>query len=230
VLDQEDLIAQGIDTSVLIPGAQKVDALGSCTSQANTSGLSNVLPTSRFLSITGASSYTDTVGAEKFAITFYHECTDQTGDPSQEWPPTDCGSSGPYVVSEDKRLGYVTGEKIAHGADNIVSLLQTGGLMMGTPWMQAWFTPDANGFIDGDGSVATVQAQLRQVAGGHEIYLSAIEKLVLFPHGDVNPWQTIVRFRNSWSKSWGDNGSFRAHLSTFSHILAGYVDFRQLVV
>ena len=43
VLDQEDLFAQGIDTSKLVPGAQKVDALGSCTSQANTSALSNVL-------------------------------------------------------------------------------------------------------------------------------------------------------------------------------------------
>ena len=31
VLDQEDLHKQGIDVSTLVPGAQDVDALGSCT-------------------------------------------------------------------------------------------------------------------------------------------------------------------------------------------------------
>jgi hypothetical protein len=230
VLDQEDLFAQGIDTSVLIPGAQKVNALGSCTAQADTSALSNVLDEAAYLAATGASSYEDTKGLEEFAIVFYHDCTDQTGDPSQEWPPTDCGSSGPYVVELDQRRGYVKGEKIAHGADNIVSLLQQGGLLVGQPWLQAWFTPDANGFIDGNGSLATVQAQINEgVAGGHETYLSAIEKLVLYPHGDVNPWQTVVRFRNSWTKSFGDSGSYRAHLSTYSHILGQYCDFRLLV-
>ena len=36
VLDQEDLNAQGIDTSAIVPGAQRVDALGSCTCNAGT--------------------------------------------------------------------------------------------------------------------------------------------------------------------------------------------------
>ena len=39
VLDQEDLIAQGIDTAKLVKGAQKVDALGSCTANATSSGV-----------------------------------------------------------------------------------------------------------------------------------------------------------------------------------------------
>jgi hypothetical protein len=133
VLDQEDLIAQGIDTATLIPGAARVDALGSCTANANLSGLSNVLSEAAFLKVTGAKSYDDVVTLEKFAIVFYHKCTDETGDPATEWPPTDCGSSGPYIVKEDEALGLVLGDVIAHGAQNIVSLLQQDGLLVGQP-------------------------------------------------------------------------------------------------
>src|SRR5215469_16330299 len=39
VFDQEDLIAQGIDTSKIVPGARRVDALGSCTCNAGTVSL-----------------------------------------------------------------------------------------------------------------------------------------------------------------------------------------------
>jgi hypothetical protein len=239
VLDQEDLFAQGIDTSVLIKGAQRVDALGSCTAQANVAALSNVLPVEKFVTfvetlgdqaVTTSSVYTDVVAAERAAIGFYHACTDQTGDPGQEWPPTDCGSSGPFIVSEDKTRGYVSGGVIASGADSIVSLLQKGGILIGQPFLNAWMQPAPDGFIDGNGSVSTIESQIRQgVAGGHETYLSAIEKLVLFPTGVVDPWSTVIRLRNSWNSSWGDHGSYRAHLSTFSHILGAYCDFRQLV-
>ena len=38
VLDQEDLQAQGIDTSQLIPGAPKADALGSCAAIVSSEG------------------------------------------------------------------------------------------------------------------------------------------------------------------------------------------------
>jgi hypothetical protein len=233
VLDQEDLLAQGINTSVLIPGAAEVDELGSCTSQANTSALSVALPRQTFFSVTGVTSYEDTKGLEEFSIVFYHDCTDQTGDPSQEWPPTDCGSSGPYVVELDQRRGYVTTERIASGADNIVSMMQTvGGALLGQPFLNDWMEPGADGFVDGNGSLATVQGQIaRGVAGGHETYISAIEKLVLYPQSViVNPWKTIIRLRNSWTRSWGDNGSYRMHLSTISHILAPYCDVRQVVV
>jgi hypothetical protein len=101
---------------------------------------------------------------------------------------------------------------------------------MGAPFLNAWMQPDAQGFIDGDGKLSTVEAQIeRGIAGGHETYASAIEKLVLFPTGIVDPWHTVVRFRNSWSKGFGDNGSYRVHLSTYSHILSQYCDFRLLV-
>lgn len=229
VLDQEDLLAQGIRCSEFIPGAQDADALGSCTANATTSALSNLLPEDEFLKVTGAASYTDTVGAEKFAIKFYHECSSQAGDPKSEWPPTDCGSSGPYIVEELKKLGLIKDAKIAHGADNIVSLMQSGGLLAGVPFLNSWEQPAADGFVDGDGSVDALQQALAQgVAGGHEIYLSAVEKLAFLPDGQVDALNTVIRFRNSWSSDWADHGSARFHLSTLV-MLGGYADFRLLV-
>lgn len=229
VLDQEDLITQGIKCSSFIPNAQDVNALGSCTANATVSGLSNVLDQASYLALTGASSYSDTAALEKYAIEFYHECTDQTGNPQQEWPPTDCGSSGPYVCQLLTAKGLISSDTIAHGATNIVSLMQTGGLIIGSPWFNAWETPNNNGFIDNYGTAGDLQSAINSgVAGGHETYWGAVEAVSVLPNGEVDPTKTIIRGRNSWSKSWGDNGDYRIHLSTFVPIM-NYCDFRQLV-
>jgi hypothetical protein len=234
VLDQSDLESQGIYTDLLIHGAKRADALGSCTANATVAALSNILPSVEFLMLPKKIAHTthelldngDVVNAERAAILFYNACTDQTGQPSEEWPPTDCGSSGAYVVQELRKLKLASGAKIASGADNIISLLQQGGLIVGQPFLNAWESPDQFGFIDGDGSAATLEEQIQQgVAGGHETYLSAVEKLVLFPNGSVDARNTVIRFRNSWGASFGDRGSYRAHLSTYV-ALGGSCDFR----
>lgn len=236
VLDQQNLLAQGIRVSEFIPGAQDVDALGSCTANATTVALSNVLDRDVFAlfirdlgRVDGdLAVYVATAAAERAAIGFYHRCTDQTGNPGQEWPPTDCGSSGPYIVSELEALKLITGQRIAHGADNLVSLMQRDGVLMGSPWLNAWEEPTPDGFIDGDGSASTLQRQIGLgIAGGHETYLCAVEKLVVSPAGHVDPYRTILRGRNSWSASWGDHGCYRVHLSTLV-TLGGHCDFRQI--
>jgi|SRR5579875_3659675 len=230
VLDQQDLLAQGIRCSTFVPGCRtNPDALGSCTANATTSALSNVVDQQTFFDLIGAKSYRNPKAAEKWAIGFYAECTHQTGDPATEWPPTDCGSSGPYIIDECERLGLAGGDRIAaHTPEDIVSLVQDDGALVGQPFLAAWETPGPDAMIDGDGKVATLEAQIAQgVAGGHETYLSAIEKLALTETGAVDPFNTILRFRNSWGPSWGDHGSYRAHLSTYL-ILGGSVDIRRL--
>jgi hypothetical protein len=229
VLDQEDLHAQGIVCSSFIPGAGNPDALGSCTAQASTAALSNLLDQPTFLALTSASSYADTKSAEIWAIGFYHLCTDETGDPSTEWPPVDCGSSGPYVVQEMQHLNLAAGDTIAHGPQNIVSLMQSDGLLCGSPWFNSFFEPNTIGFIDGNGTESDIQSAINSgVAGGHETYMSAIEALALTETGQVIPERTVIRSRNSWSASFGDHGSFRSHLSTWV-ALGNYCDFRRLI-
>lgn len=230
VLDQSDLRAQGIRCSTFIPGGGNPDSLGSCTANATTAKLSSFLSAEDFQVWVGEpAALSDSTACEKAAIRFYYECTHQTGDPGQEWPPTDCGSSGPYVVSELKRLDLAKGCRVASGAQNLVSLMQAGSILVGSPWLYAWENPPAGGIIDGDGSHATLEAQLAQgIAGGHETLWYAIEKLTVLPTGAVDPFNTLIRARNSWTRGWGDNGDYVAHLSTFV-ALGGQCDFRLLV-
>lgn len=229
VLDQEDLFAQGIYVSRIVVHAKDVDALGSCTANATMAAVSNLVPEDEFCHFATASAYDDVVNIEEGAILFYSECTHQTGTPGAEWPPTDCGSSGPYVVSELERLGITKGAKIAHGPTSVVSLMQQGGLLLGSPWFMAWEQPDAGAFIDGDGSADALKSAIASgLAGGHETYQCAIEKLALLPSGQVDPFGTVLRARNSWSRSWGETGDYRVHLSTWT-MLGAHCDFRMLV-
>jgi hypothetical protein len=240
-LDQEDLLEQGIRTSQLVPGAKDVDELGSCTCQAGTTHLAERwVAAGRELSdvcLPGASgkdwpglSETDSVTNEEFAILLYHLVTDQTGELAEEWPPTDSGSSGYYVCTELERRKYAASYKSASGVTGALSLLQSGTVMQGTPFFEAWLTPDTQGFIDGDGSLDALEAAVYSgVAGGHETLQYAIPQLAQAADGTVNLQQTVIRCRNSWSAQWGLGGDFLVHASTLSY-LAQYCDFKALVV
>lgn len=237
VLDQENLLAQGIDCSTFIPGAGNPDALGSCTANATVAKLSSFLRPDQFqrfiqqmcgMTVPLNQLYTDTVNAERAAIGFYFNCTHQTGDPAQEWPPTDCGSTGLYVVDELKRLGFVKGAKIAHGATNVVSLMQRGSLIVGSPFLNAWMRPDSSGVVDGDGSMDNFRAQLAQgIAGGHETEYFEVSELRL-ANGQVDPFNTLLKARNSWAQSWGDAGCYFIHLSTLM-MMGSQVDYRLFI-
>lgn len=232
VLDQEDLLAQGIHTSQLVPGSPDVDALGSCTCNAGTVSLAGHLFTRvGAQAVTDAGlSLTDPVANEEFAIKLYHSVTYQTGDPSQEWPPTDCGSTGLYVCHELETQGLIKGHRTAHDVHGLVSLLQGGTVIMGSPWFNAWMEPDAQGFVDGNGTVEDLQRALNSgVAGGHETCVSAAERVAWATERKLDLEACVVRVRNSWGASWGDKGSYRLHLSTLQR-LAGYVDYKQFVV
>ncbi len=242
VLDQSDLIAQGIHTSRFVPGCkQDAEALGSCTANTLIEAAAQALPEAKFIALCdrlvklkvssnygeGPTGYQDTAGAERGAIGFYAACTHQTGNPATEWPPTDCGSSGPAVYSEAQRLGVVVSEKIAAAGESLVSLMQGGPVLVGSPFFYSWEEPDAQAFVDGNGTSESLETAIRSgVAGGHEWLLTAIEKLTLTGTGKVEPFGTLLRFRNHWTKSWGEAGCGRIHLSTLI-MLSGQCDFRQ---
>jgi hypothetical protein len=253
VLDQEDLFAQQIDVSALVPGAQRVDALGSCTCQAGTVSLAERWHAQRghLPKLLGRQLGADTRLDECAAILLYHAVTAQTGDPATEWPPTDCGSTGLYVCAELERLGLTKGYRSAHDVTSLVSLLQSGTVIQGTPWFRAWMEPDSMGFVDGEGTVSDLQDAIGSgvvgfvdgegtvadfqaaiasgVVGGHETCISAVERLTFDALGRIVPEQSHVRVRNSWSASWGDHGSFRLHLSTLA-LLGSHADYKQFVV
>ena len=235
VLDQSDLTSQGIDVSALVPGAQNVTGLGSCTTNAGTACLATEWVRAgkslAGLSLFGtALTADDAVANEEAAIKLYHAVTDQTGDPASEWPPTDCGSSGYYVCTELEALKVAASYKSASGVNGLLSLLQTQTVMQGTPFFYSWEEPDASGFIDGDGSAGALEEAIASgVAGGHETLVSGIEKLAMTGAGAVDLQGTVLRVRNSWGSSWGDAGDFLVHASTLD-MLAQYVDFKSPVI
>jgi hypothetical protein len=239
VLDQEDLLAQGIDTSTLVSGATTVDALGSCTANASTAHIAQ-------LSVTAGKdleslevgyggrvwrmSPNSSPANEQWAIVFYHLDTDQTKSSSQEWPPTDCGSTGQYCCQFAVNHGLAKDYVVPHNVQGALLALQTGTVIQGAPWFNSWFTPDSQGFIDGDGSVESLQAAIQSgVAGGHETCQRGIVQLAQTKAGAVDLQNTVILVRNSWSQNFAKNGDYLIHASTLD-LIGNYVDYKQMVV
>lgn len=209
VLDQEDLHAQGISVRAIFPtahGLDDADALGSCVGNATTVHLAERLGLTR-LKVPN-----DATAGERFAINRYHRATQCDTDLAEAYPNTDCGSSGLGSARACKRDGFISGYQHATTAQGMLSLLQAGTVIIGTPWYNAWFDPDQHGFID-----AASDWEDSGVAGGHEVCITAIEQLVLDRAG-VPAGSTVLRVRNSWNRSWGDSGSFRMRLATYTRL------------
>lgn len=240
VLDQEDFKAQGIDVTTLVPGAVAgTDALGSCTCNTGTEHIAERWAAAgkdiTGLTLKGPSgpialSATDAVNDEKFAILLYHLVTDQTGDPAQEWPPTDCGSNGLYVCQELIKLGFASSYKAASSVTGAITLLQSTSVMQGGPWFNSWFHPDSQGFVDGDGSIDALKAAIQSgVAGGHETLQHGIPQIAQLSTGAVDLPNTYIKVRNSWSAQFGLGGDYLLHASTLSY-LGRHYDYKAVIV
>ena len=223
----------------LVPGAADTDALGSCTCNTGTAHIAERWAAAGKdlggLKLTGGTgaitmSATDGTADEEFAILLYHLVTDQTGVPSQEWPPTDCGSNGLYVCQELIAQGFAVSYKSASNVTADIALLQSGSVMQGGPWFNSWMKPDSNGFVDGDGSYEAMRAAVNSgVAGGHETLQHGIPQLALASNGSVDLANTVIKVRNSWSTQFGLNGDYLLHASTLNYLLK-YYDFKAVVL
>lgn len=194
----------------------KILISGNCTGNAGTGAL-------------GTQPYYDKVGktalglsannaqaGEKFAVQLYSEATRADPYPGN-WPPTDTGSSGLAICQVLKNRGMIKSYQWAQTAHGFLQLLQWGPVLMGTPWLEAFFQPDKNGFIDSNQNWPT-----SGFAGGHEVEAVAVE----LDTKDLS--NSVITFANSWSTGWGDGGYFRMRLRTYSAM--SNVDLKQFVV
>ncbi|MFD9249518.1 C1 family peptidase [Streptomyces bottropensis] len=209
VLDQTNLIAQGIHTSQAYGDTPDVDALGSCTGNAATALLSIILDKDR--AYTAGLDTSSATEAQRFAIDLYAHATTLDQWHQYTWPSVDCGSSGLGIAKALRARGLIDQYGHATTAEQLCMLLQTGPVLMGLPWYSAFTqTTDRDGFID-----ATPGWLGSPLEGGHEVCVIALEAVAFGEEGRVLPDHTVLRFRNAWNSSWGDRGDGRMRLSTY---------------
>jgi hypothetical protein len=219
VLDQQDLLAQGIHTSDLFEGAPDVDALGSCTGNAGTE-LISVLHDAKTLKDAGLD-VTDPVAAEKWAIGLYSDASHRDQWMDQNWPSTDCGSSGLGVAKALRSRGLVDQYGHATSALELCRDLQKGPVLIGMPWYAAWFDLGPSALLDDIPDWDT-----SPLAGGHELCITALESVRQTASGRIDYRNTVIRLRNHWGPSWGDGGSFRMSLDIY-RTLRAQIDVNQ---
>lgn len=191
--------------------------IGSCTGHAGVEALAALYAsTGRSLMLDGRTLGDDPVQDELFALDVYHLATVADGFQGT-YPPDDSGSSGLGVCRALKKAGLIGRYTWATSLHAIGLAFQRGGQIIGMPWLEAMFQPAADGFIDHDPHWSD-----SGVAGGHELYLEALEAW-----DDRDPARVIIRFRQSWGASWGDHGSGRMRGSTYL-ALRQQIDVKQL--
>ena len=210
VLNQQQLLSQGIHTSQIDPALDDVDALASCTANAAAVALS-VLHDPATLEDAGLST-TSSTEAERWAIGLYADATERDQWHDARWPTVDCGSSGLGVAKALKTRGLIDQYGTATTAEELCALLQTGPVLMGMPWHAAFDEPP--------GDLALLDQipnwQTSPVVGGHEVCITALETVAVNEiNGRLFYDHTVLRCQNSWSTTWGDHGVFRMSLALY---------------
>lgn len=210
VLNQQNLLAQNIHTSLLFAGVDDVDALGSCTANSATA-LISVLHDTPTLAQVGLD-VSDPASAERWAIGLYADATTRDQWHDYTWPSQDCGSSGLGVAKALRARGLIDQYGTATTAEELCALLQTGPVLMGMPWHDAFSSPVGDLALLDD--IPNWPAS--PVVGGHEVCITALEAVAVNETtGGLFYDHTILRVRNSWGPSWADSGSFRMSLALY---------------
>lgn len=189
--------------------------LGSCTGNAGTGALG----TQPFYDAIGKDvlpAADDEAAAEDFAVQLYSDATKVDAYPGQ-YPPDDTGSSGLAICKVLRARATIKGYRWARSAYGLLRLLQRGPVLQGMPWYNAFFHPDADGYIDADPSWPS-----SGIAGGHEVEAVGVQL-------DVNDaFSSSITYVNSWGPGWGLGGRFKMRLRTYEKMNG--VDLKQYVV
>ena len=148
----------------------------------------------------------DAATGEEFAVQLYSDATVVDGYPGT-YPPEDTGSSGLAICKVLKTRGTIKGYLHARTAYGFLRLLQTGPVLQGMPWHEAFFTPDRKGFIDSDPRWSS-----SGIAGGHEVEAVGVEL------DTRDAFNSVITYVNSWGTGWGDSGRFRMRLRTYEQM------------
>jgi len=137
---------------------------------------------------------------EAYAVDVYSAATRIDHVPG-EYPPDDTGSSGLAVAKVVKREGLISRYGHAFTTLGLLHAIQHQPLIVGVSWFEGFDQPDEYGRV-------TIAGQVR---GGHEIVVRGYE------HGQ-NDRDSYLFLDNSWGPQWGDAGSFRMSVYTWSQL------------
>lgn len=143
---------------------------------------------------------------EAFAVKLYSRAT-VIDKFAGSYPPEDTGSSGLAVAKAARELGLIKSYTWAFSTSGLISALRNGPVIVGVPWYDGFFYPDADGFVWPAGSTV----------GGHEFLIRGF-----YPGGPDG--SGYFWCDNSWSTSWGKRGSFHITVKTWDRLRAQGAD------
>jgi hypothetical protein len=159
--------------------------LGSCTGNAALGAVGTAMLFEALADNPGCPSETDAAADEEQAVSLYSAAT-KLDDVRGTYPPDDTGSSGLAVAKAAQKVGLISGYKHATSLEAALTALAAQPVITGVNWYEGMDSPDSSGLVRVTG----------QVRGGHEFVLDQL---------DVE--NRLVWFTNSWSKSWGHDGT-----------------------
>ena len=136
---------------------------------------------------------------EAEALKLYSEAEVIDGD--GPYPPADNGSTGPSVAKAAEDDGLIAGFTHYTDLDSTLQALMDGPVILGVNWYSTFDTPAADGTVSISGDAF--------VRGGHEVLARIVD-------ADAQ----VIGLDNSWSASWGVDGSFRMSFATLERLLS----------
>lgn len=141
---------------------------------------------------------------EDVAVDLYSLFTRLDPFPGQ-YKPDDTGSSGTAACKGMKQRGWISSYRWAFSLAGMLTALKEGPVLLGVAWTTEMDEPDANGRVTYGGTVR----------GGHEFLCRGFDAS-----------ENLFVFDNSWSTSFGDNGSFYMTPADVKKMLANNGDVK----